>query len=632
MLSFDYDALQREITNIDNADDDEILENNEDVQENLGDEAEFDMEVPKKIKSKVTPCVIVDNENNEEKIERCNHMDNNNRSIHNLIGCFEIDSNVVREVGKEIEKLDRKKHEEDSTSSLRLIARWINNVASSNNNDTKNNILNLLINKVIGDFNKTETKATLPSSSTVIGSSDNLLIPSFFHLNIALAVKNLNINEDEENSQLDSKTFKNYGEILATSIWQSRNIIKENKLSLEEPESLDEFYEAIPKNLTSFFNSLITNLYEKKHEITVQVASHSKRHEYRVCNERISSIVPAARLEIGPNIWNLAIIDNIDIRDHTYSYGNIFDVTCNTKHAVVRTSLQYKLPHPVGTPIDDSEQILPEPIFSDQFANEWIEKYDDIFSVLYEENNRDFGMEKINESIRNYIKPGLQVERERMLMLYDEFVDESNVPRKERNVNEHRQAMWGLADELLKTFESNLPERSILLKETTQLTKEGYQRLFTCYKKGVVCLEKIIRQDIDLTEPRNTVGRGKGYLEQLRVKDIEELTNINYVEENEEIEMQIEVPIIETDTPLILEEEIIPMEIDETNVTKKSRHKPTTQEQEHLSILEQYKDFLPAEVVENLVLTLKEYTDYWTKKRIYDHWYDRIKRNRNKNI
>ncbi|CAH1761077.1 12468_t:CDS:1, partial [Entrophospora sp. SA101] len=105
MLSFDYDALQREITNIDNTDDDycddEILENNEDAQENLSGEAEFDMEVPKEIKSKVTPCVIVDNENNEEKIERCNHMDNNNRSIHNLIGCFEIDSNVVREVGKE---------------------------------------------------------------------------------------------------------------------------------------------------------------------------------------------------------------------------------------------------------------------------------------------------------------------------------------------------------------------------------------------------------------------------------------------------------------------------------------------------------------------------------------------------
>ncbi|CAH1768274.1 2561_t:CDS:2, partial [Entrophospora sp. SA101] len=273
--------------------------NDQIVQENLSGEAEFDMEVPKEIKPKVTPC------------------------YSQLDCCFEIDSNAVREVRKEVEKLgiclkhlnldqnkfhrpvegesyikatqpfyngtihkklcllatvpchglhdcqatiehpilasipentqcvqyvctdclvlngahlhvkpgsekktsscvDRKKHEEDSTSFLRLIARWINNVASSNNN-----LLNLLINKAIGDFNTTETKATLPSSSTVIGSSDNLLIPSFFHLNIDLAVKNINMNEDEENK---------------------------NELPLEEPESLDEIYEAIPKNLTSFFN------------------------------------------------------------------------------------------------------------------------------------------------------------------------------------------------------------------------------------------------------------------------------------------------------------------------------------------------------------------------------------------
>ncbi|CAH1767143.1 10811_t:CDS:2, partial [Entrophospora sp. SA101] len=44
-------------------------------------------------------------------------------------------------------------------------------------------------------------------------------------------------------SWLDPKTFKNYGEILANLIWQTHNIIKENKLPLEEPESLDEFYE-----------------------------------------------------------------------------------------------------------------------------------------------------------------------------------------------------------------------------------------------------------------------------------------------------------------------------------------------------------------------------------------------------
>ncbi|CAJ0625277.1 7851_t:CDS:2 [Entrophospora sp. SA101] len=55
--------------------------------------------------------------------------------------------------------------------------------------------------------------------------------------------------------------------------------------------------------------------------------------------------------------------------------------------------------------VESGEEVSPEPIFSDdRFSNEWIGKYDDIFSGLYEENNRDFGIERINESIRKYIK------------------------------------------------------------------------------------------------------------------------------------------------------------------------------------------------------------------------------------
>ena len=140
------------------------------------------------------------------------------------------------------------------TSSLKLIARWINNVACSDSNDTKKNLLNLLIN-VIKDFDTTEIETT---------SND---LPSFFQLNTVFAIKKINISKDKEISQLNSETFKNYGEILASSVWQSHTIIKENKSSLEEPESLVKFHEAIPKNLTSFFDSLIANLCEKKHEI-----------------------------------------------------------------------------------------------------------------------------------------------------------------------------------------------------------------------------------------------------------------------------------------------------------------------------------------------------------------------------
>ncbi|CAJ0759801.1 20674_t:CDS:1 [Entrophospora sp. SA101] len=111
--------------------------------------------------------------------------------------------------------------------------------------------------------------------------------------------------------------------------------------------------------------------------------------------------------------------------------------------------------------------------------------------------------------------------------------------------------------------------------------------------------------------------------------------------------MQIEeVPIVETDITLVEEEEITPMEIDETG-EEKDRPQPEQQTsnsslnpeykdkvQEYLSVIEEYKDFLPAEVIENLIITLKEYTNtnYWTRKRIYDRWYDKMKRTRKKKI
>ncbi len=108
-LIFDYNALQREIMNVDNGDDDyydEIFEDNA-AEENLSidNEVEFDKEIPKDDRINVTPCVIIDNENNSEKIELCNNMNITNRSIHNLLGCFEVDSNAVKEVGDKIEKL-----------------------------------------------------------------------------------------------------------------------------------------------------------------------------------------------------------------------------------------------------------------------------------------------------------------------------------------------------------------------------------------------------------------------------------------------------------------------------------------------------------------------------------------------
>ncbi|CAJ0626861.1 5556_t:CDS:2 [Entrophospora sp. SA101] len=280
LFTFDYNSLQQEIENTMNADyiDDEYFDGAFDEHGDLemDDESEsgFDREVPLAAEIELTPCVIIDNENDSGKVDCCNNV-NRNRSIHNLIGSFEIDSNAVKEVEDKIERLgkrqtscvDKNEHERDSKSSLELIAKWINNVALSNDNDEKNELLNLLT-KVIKDFKPESSTVSTETDSTSISTefSDNQTTPSFFLLNVAFAVKKLNLNEYQEINQLNPETFKNYGKTLAISIWQSRNIFQENKSSLESPESLDEFHESIPENLTNFFNGLFSTLQHKKLE------------------------------------------------------------------------------------------------------------------------------------------------------------------------------------------------------------------------------------------------------------------------------------------------------------------------------------------------------------------------------
>ncbi|CAJ0630422.1 10074_t:CDS:2 [Entrophospora sp. SA101] len=242
----------------------------------MSNECKFDKEVPKEDKFKVTSCVIIDYDKNPEMIEQCNQS-GKNRSIYNLVGSFEVDSDVVKEVGDNVEKLD-------STSSLKLIAKFINDIALSTDNNAKNNLLNHLIN-VIKDFNEISS-GTTSSDSAVTISSDN-------------------------------------------------------------------------------------------------------------------QIIPTSRLKIGPNVWNLAVVDNIDISEHTYSYGNIFDVSL---------VILDRGPEPNSNP-------------------------------------------NVHESCDMYLN------------------DLSVVSRNTKTVNEHKQAMWKLADELLKIFKDVSPGNSILFQKHRPIDK-----------------------------------------------------------------------------------------------------------------------------------------------------------------
>jgi len=65
---------------------------------------------------------------------------------------------------------------------------------------------------------------------------------------------------------------------------------------------------------------------------------------------------PSKRLIKGNNmIWNLAIIDNIDFKEKTFKFGNIYDVTRGSSHATLRMAFQIQLPIEVKT---SPEQVI----------------------------------------------------------------------------------------------------------------------------------------------------------------------------------------------------------------------------------------------------------------------------------
>src|SRR2546421_6583189 len=53
---------------------------------------------------------------------------------------------------------------------------------------------------------------------------------------------------------------------------------------------------------------------------------------------------PHKRLWIGDDIWNIGVIDNIDFKEKTFAYSNIFDQIRSSTHATLRMVFQYKMP------------------------------------------------------------------------------------------------------------------------------------------------------------------------------------------------------------------------------------------------------------------------------------------------
>ncbi|RIB11582.1 hypothetical protein C2G38_2203032 [Gigaspora rosea] len=430
-LTFDHHSLkilknlQEIMTQSINKSDDELFESDDKVFQN-DDETEslkeFEQPLPliPNPNVKTAHCVIVDNDNDDNMIQRCTVP--GERYLRQLSGAWEIDSQAVKDVKRDISALriclrhlnfdQRTVHEFESkkeqstnesktcllhtwkvceciiqapcvdlfkcpaiteyedlskkslpgiTDKPRFIctscfvkngAKWIEQTAESEDESKKISILKELVklfNNITTDKSKMEN--TISTSSTIS------TVPSCFLIKTAFAIKKIKVSEEQDQEQL-------------------------------------------LKNITS-------------HSLEIRVLAYVKDYEVCTQKKRMFAADPRLRINLNPNVINIAAIDNIDLKDATFQYGNIFDVVCNTAHATARMVFQYQYLELVN--LDDdirnySSFGISSIMEQCQTTIDWI--FNQLINI-----EQTFNIEHINEAIKANIDSTLFVDPPNVVIL-----------------------------------------------------------------------------------------------------------------------------------------------------------------------------------------------------------------------
>ncbi|GES76543.1 hypothetical protein GLOIN_2v1482460 [Rhizophagus clarus] len=180
----------------------------------------------------------------------------------------------------------------------------------------------------------------------------------------------------------------------------------------------------MPSTLYGLLDSIIQILCEKRREhankqknISVNAAGITRKHEKLLEIKRMEAADPKLRIWKNPNIWNICVIDNIDFKEKTFTYRNIYDTTRSSSHATLRLLFQYQLLVELNS-IPDEEIQLNEntKLFGENLiTNEVSLIFNTIFiqllncqtiSNLPDQFSFEYDAKIINEKIINYFNHG----------------------------------------------------------------------------------------------------------------------------------------------------------------------------------------------------------------------------------
>jgi hypothetical protein len=171
--------------------------------------------------------------------------------------------------------------------------------------------------------------------------------------------------------------------------------------------------------LISSLNDLLTKC---------SVIGHTTRHERRLEKIRMKDANPSRRLLNGMNIFNLAIIDNIDFKEKSFQFGNIYDATRGTSHATLRMVFQFTLPEIINEKPEplrelnaDTQLFGMSQIIHDMICN-FNKIFEDLLAFRHNNNgeleyNRNFDLTIVDTEISKRVNFGCKLSPPNVVIL-----------------------------------------------------------------------------------------------------------------------------------------------------------------------------------------------------------------------
>ncbi|RHZ70951.1 hypothetical protein Glove_264g47 [Diversispora epigaea] len=259
--------------------------------------------------------------------------------------------------------ITKNSHKDDVTKGLELLGNWLVSIARTRGHDQ---IKKELLIKTFDTF--------LPFINKFI----SIVSSQVDSTNVLTNLEEISLHEPPSLFMMNMEFGREFGR----KLWNLRSDINSKKSALECPKTIQEYYNGFPKFLNNFFSGIINELYCKKMIISnlgriprllgffrrfltvCHVTSHSDRHERKLAKVRMEKSNLTRCLIQGNNVWNLATIDNIDFKEKSFKYGNIYDVTRDNSHVTLRMAFQAQLPIEIETVPEEVVELTTEtPLF-----------------------------------------------------------------------------------------------------------------------------------------------------------------------------------------------------------------------------------------------------------------------------